>query len=56
MSEEKQLYTWYFTVEKDIPIDAYTEEEAERKFYNKYGSRQILGIIRPIIVCGEQRK
>ena len=45
--EEKQLYTWYFTVERDIPIDAYTEEEAEKLFHKKYGNKPILGLIRP---------
>lgn len=39
--------TWYFTVEHDIPVTAYTEEEAEIIFRNIYGHKPILGIIRP---------
>ena len=39
--------TWYFTIEKDIPISAKTEEEAEKRFRERYGSQPILGIIRP---------
>lgn len=40
--------TWHFTIEKDIPIMAYTEEEAEEIFYKLYGNIPILGIIRPL--------
>ena len=39
---------WHFTVEKDIPIGAYTEEEAEKIFRSLYGNVPILGIIRPL--------
>ena len=38
---------WHFTVERDIPISAKTEEEAEKRFRQRYGSQPILGIIRP---------
>jgi len=47
MTEEKEKKTWYFIVEKDIPIEAYTEEEAEKLFYKRYGNKPTLGIIRP---------
>ena len=41
--------TWYFTVEKDIPIMATSEEEAEEIFRSKYGNAYpLLGIIRPL--------
>jgi len=38
---------WNFTIERDIPIMAYTEEEAEEVFHKRYGNIPILGIIRP---------
>ena len=38
---------WNFTVERDIPIMAYTEEEAEKIFHKRYGNIPVLGIIRP---------
>ena len=38
---------WHFTVERDIPIYAKTEEEAEKRFKKRYGNIPILGIIRP---------
>ena len=47
MTEEKEKKTWYFIVETDIAITAYTEEEAEKLFRKKYGNRPTLGIIRP---------
>ena len=45
MKEEKKV--WYFTVERDIPIEATSEDEAEKLFYKKYGNIPVLGIIRP---------
>ena len=39
---------WHFTIEQDIPIMAYDEEEAEKEFYKRYGNIPILGIIRPL--------
>ena len=42
------MKTWYFTIEKDIPIRAESEDEAEEIFREKYGPIQILGIIRPL--------
>ena len=59
--QNKYLYdafmsVWYFTVEKDIPIQARSEEEAEKKFRSTYGDRPILGIVRPesILYMGER--
>ena len=46
MSEKK---TWYFTIERDVPISAFTEEDAEQIFRERYGNKPILGIIRPRI-------
>jgi len=46
-SLEQAKKTWYFTVEYDIPVTAYTEEEAKTIFRNIYGQKPIIGIIRP---------
>jgi len=43
---EKQ--TWYFTIERDIPIKANSEIEAEILFRKAYPCIPILGIIRPL--------
>lgn len=45
MSEAR---TWYFTVERDIPIEATDEGEAFMKFRQKYGDKPILGVILPL--------
>lgn len=45
--EENTIKTWTFTVERDIPIQAHDEEEAEKLFHKKYGNIPVLGIIRP---------
>ena len=47
---------WWFTVEQDIGIAARTEEEAERRFRNKYGDKPILGIIRPISINNQEKR
>ena len=47
---------WWFTVEQDIGIAARTEEEAERKFRNKYGDKTILGIIRPESLASDKER
>ena len=49
MSKKK---TWYFTIERDVPISAFTEEDAEQIFRERYGNKPILGIIRPRISEG----
>jgi len=50
------MSVWYFTVEKDIPILAKSESEAETKFRSTYGNKPILGIVRPesIFYTGER--
>jgi len=53
---EQTKKTWYFTVEHDIPITAYTEEEAETIFRNIYGQKSIIGIIRPYNSSDEKVK
>lgn len=46
--EKIEKQTWYFTVEKDIPIMATSEEEAEQIFESKHGNAySVLGIVRP---------
>ena len=46
---DEEKFLWYFTVEYDIPIEANSEEEAEKIYRQKYASRfpRLLGIIRP---------
>ena len=47
---------WHFTVEQDIPIMAYTEEEAEKEFHERYGNIPILGIMRPYSYNSSEEK
>ena len=41
------MLVWYFTVERDLPIEATSEQDAEYKFKQKYPGVPIRGIIRP---------
>ena len=51
----EQIY--YFTIEHDVPIAAFSEQDAEYKFKQKYPGIPILGVIRPTsIVNGGKRR